>query len=97
MELTNMLPLPTGVTVLILIAVVAAALMHWRIKRFFLASTISALCSVGVFFIASTLQAGIPDPLEPPAVAYFFGFAFLIALGIGALARLTNRLRTARA
>ena len=97
MELTNMLPLPTGVTVLILIAVVAAALVHWRIKRFFLASTISALCSVGVFFIASTLQAGIPDPLEPIALVYFFGFAFLIALAIGVLGRLTSRIRPARA
>ena len=92
-----MLPVPTGVTVLILISVVAAALAHWRIKRFFLASTISALCSVGFFFIASTLQAGIPDPLEPIALIYFFGFAFLIALAIGALVRLTNRLRPARA
>ena len=92
-----MLPLPTGVTVLILIAAVAAVVAHWRIKHFFLASTISALCSVGVFFIASTLQAGIPDPLEPVAFAYFFGFAFLIAMAIGALVRLTSRLRPARA
>ena len=92
-----MLPLPTGVTVLILIAVVASAAAHWRIKQFFFASTISALCSVGVFFIASTLQAGVPDPLEPIAFAYFFGFAFLIAIAIGAVVRLKSRLRPARA
>ena len=92
-----MLPLPTGVAVLILIAVVAAAVAHWRIKYFLFASAISALCAVGVFFIASTLQGGMPDPLNPAAFAYFFGFAFLIAIAIGTLVRLTSRLRPARA
>ena len=92
-----MLPLPTGVAVLILIAVVAAAVAHWRIKHFLFASAVGALCSVGVFFIASTLQAGIPDPLEPIAFAYFLGFSLLNALAVGALARVTSRFRPARA
>ena len=81
----ELLPLPTGMVVLLSIAVAVSVAAHWRIRRFWLASLLSALVTTAAFFVASYLQAGIPTSFEPRPIAYFTGFGLLVAVVIGLL------------
>ena len=83
----TLIPLPTGMVVLLAVAVVVAAITHWRVHRFWRATVMSALATVAVFFVLCLLQAGLPDPLEPRAIALFGGFGLLVATVMGVLVR----------
>ena len=83
----ELLPLPTGMTVLLGIALVVAVVSHWRILSFWRASLVSAAVTPSVFLAVCLLQAGLPDPLEPLAFAYFAGFGFVAAVVVGGLVR----------
>ncbi len=93
----DLLPLPTGMIVLLVISVVAASLCHWRVRGFWRASFLSSVLTPLLFFVASFLQAGMPQPLEPLAFVFFAGFSLLVAMVVGALATLTRRLAPAGA
>jgi hypothetical protein len=79
----NLASMPTGMIVLLTIAFGVAAICHWRIRRFWRATVVTALVTPAIFFIASTIQGGLPDPLRPVALVYFAGFALLIAMLVG--------------
>ncbi len=87
----DLLPLPTGMIVLLALSIASACLCHWRVCGFWRASFLSALLTPLLFFVASYLQAGIPEPLEPIAFVFFGGFSLLVAIGIGVLAILARR------
>jgi hypothetical protein len=86
----ELLPLPTGMAVLLGIALVVALFSHWRIHRFWRASLVSAAATPAVFLAACLVQAGLPDPLEPLALAYFSGFGFVVAVLSGGLIRVAR-------
>ena len=93
----NLASMPTGMIVLLAIAIGVAALCHWRIRRFWTAAVVSALFTPAIFFAASTIQGGLPDPLRPVALVYFAGFALLIALVVGLVFSAARRLLPADA
>jgi hypothetical protein len=93
----ELLPLPTGMAVLLGVSLIAAVVAHWRIERFWSASLVSAVATVAVFFAVCLAQAGMPNPLEPLALVYFAGFGFLVAVVMGGLVRAARRAVPGRA
>jgi hypothetical protein len=75
--------IPTGVVVLLVISVAVALASHWWLRGLWRASAVTALVAPAIFFVASTFQAGLPNPLRFLALVYFAGFAFLIAVLVG--------------
>ena len=86
----NLSELPTGVTVLVAIAVLVACLAHWRVRHFWLASLISAITTVAVFYVVCLIQAGPPEAMGLAPLALFGAFSFMVAVVIG-LAALAMR------
>ena len=80
----------SGLIVLLLTAVAVSVLVHWRVPRLWAASALSAVLAVIVFFILCLLRDGMPEPLETRAIALFLGFAFLVAIMTGALAKMVR-------
>ena len=77
---------PTGMWVLLAVAVATAVLAHWRIRRYLLALAVSALATPAIFFVASSIHSGIPDaPYIAPFLAYA-AVALVISAVLGALA-----------
>ena len=76
--------MPTGFLVLLFVALGCAILVHWRIRRFWLACLASAPLTAGLFLAVSSVQSGFPDPFKPVALVYFAGFGFLVSLQVGA-------------
>lgn len=72
---------PTGVWVLLAVAVAVAVLAHWQLRRYWLALAVSALATPALFFAVSSIRFGIPDP---PYVAPFLAYA-TVALVISAI------------
>lgn len=93
----DLFPPPTGMVVLLGIALIASVVAHWRIRRFWPASLLSALATTAAFAVASYLQAGVPTSLEPRPMAYFTGFGLLVAVVVGLLARAVRRPAQGRA
>mgnify|MGYP005751615975 CR=1 FL=1 len=77
--------MPTGLLVLLLVCVATAGLLHWRIAGYWKATLLSAPLATVVFLVASTIQAGFPDPFRPISLVYFAGFALIISAQVGAL------------
>lgn len=76
-------PIPQGMIVLSVVAVVMAALTHWRIRNFWLASVTSGIATFAVFYVTCLLQAGPPEPTGAKAFALFAGFGFVVAIVAG--------------
>jgi hypothetical protein len=93
----ELFPLPTGMTVLLGVSLIAAVVAHWRIERFWPASLVSAVVTVAAFFAVCLVQAGTPNPLEPLALVYFGGFGFVVAVVFGGLVRAARRAVPGRA
>ena len=83
----NFSELPAGVTALIAVAVVVACLAHWRVRHFWLASLISAVTTVAVFYVVCLIQAGPPETMGLAPLALFGGFSFMIAVVVGLAAK----------
>ncbi|MCD9047087.1 hypothetical protein [Luteimonas sp. MHLX1A] len=89
---------PTGMIVLASVAVIAALIMHWRMRKFWLASVASAASTVAVFLVLSVIQQrGLPDPLEPLAFFYFALFGLVVAIIVGGFVRAVRLVLPVRA
>jgi hypothetical protein len=95
----NIAPLSTGTLVFLGIAIGVAVLSHWRIRRFWLASLVSAVATFVIFLVASTIQAGLrlPDSLGVVSFLFLAGSAFLIAAIVGFVVASIRRLILTRA
>lgn len=77
-----------GLIVLVGVAAVSAVLVHWRIRRYVVASILSALVAAVVFQGFVALQLGHVDPFAPIAfvlsllvslpLAFLVGWLFLL-------------------
>jgi CHASE2 domain-containing sensor protein len=84
-----------GLIVLIGVAAVSAVLVHWRIRRYVVASIVSALVAAVVFQGLVSLQLGHIDPFAPIAfvlsllvttpLAFLVGWLFLLRRRAGAV------------
>ena len=74
-----------GPVVLVSIAVASAAIWHWVVKRYFLASIGAAFSASIVFQIAAYLHIGYLDPFYLIALVTGAGVAFVVALLVGPL------------
>lgn len=84
-----------GLIVLVGVAAVSAVLVHWRIRRYVVASIVSALVAAVVFQGLVALQLGHVDPFAPIAfvlsllvsvpVAFLVGWLFLLRRRAGAV------------
>lgn len=74
----------TGFLVLLAISVICAFIAHWKVRRFWKATLVSAPAATLTFMLFSTVQAGFPDPFRPVALLYFSGFALLVSAQVGA-------------
>ena len=90
-------PLPTGMLVLLVIALVVWAISHWRVRRFWPATLMSAIATTTLFAAASFIQAGVPTSFEPRPLAYFTGAGLLVAMVMGLLANVARCTASARA
>lgn len=93
----ELFPLPTGMVVLLGIALVVSVAAHWRIRRFWLACLLSAVVTTAGFLVASFLQAGVPTSLEPRPIVYFTGFGLLVAIVMGLLVKVLRQTVPGRA
>jgi len=73
-----------GPFVLAGVSALCAVIAHWRIRRYFLASLISALAAALSFQVLVTLQLGHVDPFAPVA----FVMSLLVTAAIALLAGL---------
>ena len=71
----------TGLLVLVTVSILSAAILHWSIKRYLLASFISAVSSSVIFQIIGFIMIGHYDPLI--LIAFVTGAC--AALGIAAI------------
>ena len=76
--------MPTGLVVLIVIAVACALVAHWRIRGFWWATLASGPATALVFLAVSTVQGGFPDPFRPIVLVYFAGLGWIVAAQVGA-------------
>lgn len=90
-------PLPQGVIVLLVVAIVMAVLAHWRIRNFWLASFASGIATVAVFYVLSFLHDGPPEPAVPKAFALFAGFGFIVAVVAGLAGKMLRPASSRRA
>jgi hypothetical protein len=69
--------------VLLVVAIVVAAVTHWRIRNFWLASVTGGIATFALFYAVCFLQAGPPEPTGAKAFALFAGFGFVVAVAVG--------------
>ena len=74
-----------GFAVFVGLCVVVAAGAHYFLRRFFLASILSALASTALFQIIAALYIGYFDPFWPIAVMFSAPIALGISLIVGLL------------
>lgn len=74
-----------GFAVFVGLCVVVAAGAHYFLRRFFLASLLSALASTALFQIIAALYIGYFDPFWPIAVMFSAPIALAISLIVGLL------------
>lgn len=74
-----------GFAVFVGLCVVVAAGAHYFLRRFFLASILSALASTALFQIIAALYIGYFDPFWPIAVMFSAPIALAISLIVGLL------------
>ena len=92
-----MSPLPQGMIVLLVIAIVVAVVAHWRIRNFWPASVVSGIATFAVFYLVCLLQAGPPEPTGAKAFALFAGFGFIVAVVAGLAAKVVRPALSRRA
>ena len=74
-----------GIVVFALTAVASAAIWHWLLRHYFLASFGAAICAALMFQVFAYLHAGYLDPFYPIAVVVSLAIAFVVALIVGPL------------
>ncbi|MBX3712704.1 MAG: hypothetical protein KF800_12145 [Lysobacter sp.] len=73
------------------VSAVSAVLMHWRIRRYILASMVSAVVAAAVFQGLVSLQLGHIDPFAPIAFVLSLLVTTPLALLVGSLFLLRRR------
>lgn len=76
-----------------LFAVCLAALFHWRMRRFIIASLLAAFLAAVAFQIVGYFVLGYLDPFVLIALVVSMVLAFAIAVVVGLLLRLARRER----
>lgn len=79
-----------GMMVFVIVAVVLAVLAHLFVRRFVLATLLSAVGAAFVFQLIVWIQLGHPDPLAPIAFAMTSVFGVVISALVGALVSVTR-------
>ena len=74
-----------GFAVFVGLCIALAAGAHYFLRRFFLASLLSALASTALFQIIAALYIGYFDPFWPIAVMFSAPIALAISLIVGLL------------
>ena len=74
-----------GFAIFVGLCVAVAAGAHYFLRRFFLASLLSALASTALFQVISALYIGYFDPFWPIAVMFSAPIALGISLLVGLL------------
>ena len=74
-----------GFAVFVGLCIALAAGAHYFLRRFFLASILSALASTALFQIIAALYIGYFDPFWPIAVMFSAPIALAISLIVGLL------------
>ena len=74
-----------GFAVFVGLCIALAAGAHYFLRRFFLASLLSALASTALFQIIAALYIGYFDPFWPIAVMFSAPIALVISLIVGLL------------
>ena len=74
-----------GFAVFVGLCVAVAAGAHYFLRRFFLASILSALAATALFQVIAALHLGYFDPFWPIAVLFSAPIAFGISLLVGLL------------
>ena len=74
-----------GFAVFVGLCVAVAAGAHYFLRRFFLASLLSALAATALFQVVAALYIGYFDPFWPIAVMFSAPIALVISLLVGLL------------
>ena len=82
---------------MLVVAVVMAAVTHWRLRNFWLASAVSGIATFAVFYVVSFLQSGPPEPTGAKSFALFAGFGFIVAVVAGLFAKMLRPAASRRA
>ncbi len=89
---------PTGMWILAGVALVVAALCHWRLGGYWRAVAVSTVATPVVFFLASVVQArGVPGPPYVEPFLLYAAFALLVSLLVGAVFVIARRVDPTRA
>jgi hypothetical protein len=76
---------PEGMIVLTGCAVLVAALMHWRIGRFWVASLFSGFATFILFFMICFLFERLPAQRGIAPLVLISGYGYLVAVIVGLL------------